>query len=374
MAPITVNPFLAEYQRDSYTATNGSREEPLVDQESVVDCALGVNPYGAPPHVALPHAVDQVGVYPDQAEEFRLALAEHWAPVDSLMPANFQPEAGTFGVIERLGKLLVEPGSRVLGYAPQFSDFEHEMVQRGARYEHIPLSPGSNYRFCSAELIAAIRPDHRLVYVDNPNNPTGQVIARAEIEAVVAAAAELRVAVLIDEAYGDFMPAENSAVGLVNGYDNLLVARSFSKAWGLPGLRVGYAAMSSALVPQWSKVNSPFPVNSVGQGAARQALLGTDFLATCVERVREHKALLTSNCVGFRVLETHPTVPILTLVHPDGQLDLHRELLRRHVVSSSGAHFTGLNRNSVRIRIPRDIERLVAAVRDIGLPVESRKS
>ena len=82
-----------------------------------------------------------------------------------------------------------------------------------------------------------------VIYLDNPNNPTGKIIPLEEIEEVVKKAAELDIAVIVDEVYGDFMSKENSSISLINQYDNLLIVRSFSKGFGLAGLRIGYVIL-----------------------------------------------------------------------------------------------------------------------------------
>ncbi len=361
--PVQVNTHLVDYRRDTYTTPG----RPLPGgARPLLDCALGTNPYGAPPVAPhLPGHGAGLSAYRAPDAAFRDAIAAHWAESAALTRENIQVEAGTFGVIERLNKLLVQPGTQVLGYVPQFSDFAQDVIQRGATFDAVPLRAEDTYRFSAPDLIDRLCRHHRLVYLDNPNNPTGQIIPLPEIEKVVAAARELRVAVLVDEAYGDFMAPRNSAVTLVPDYDNLFVARSFSKGWGLAGLRVGYAVMSPALLPAWQKISHPFPVGALGLALARQALGFTDFLQTCVRRVRIGKRHVLGACRRMSVPATAETVPILTLIHPDEKLDLRKEFLNRNVLTTPGHHFAGLGPNAVRIRLPRETDALTEAIQDI---------
>ncbi len=371
VTPVQVNTHLVDYRRDTYTAAGRALPggAPLL-----IDCALGTNPYGAPP-VAPRVTGDGAGLsaYPAPDAAFRDAIVAHWADTAALTRDNIQLEAGTFGVIERLSKLLVQPGTSVLGYVPQFSDFAQDVIQRGATYDHVFLRAEDNYRFSAPDLIDRLCGHHRLVYLDNPNNPTGQIIPLSEVEEVVSAARELRVAVLVDEAYGDFMPPQNSAITLVPQYDNLFVARSFSKGWGLGGLRVGYAVMSPALLPAWQKISHPFPVTALGQELARQSLGFADFLDSCLRQVREDKKHILAACRRMRTPETADAVPILTLIHPDEKLDLQQEFLDRYVLTTPGRHFAGLGSNAVRIRVPREPDALIVAVQDIEATTQKAK-
>jgi len=164
--------------------------------------------------------------------------------------------AGSMGCLEKINKALMREGVTVLGYLPQFTEYISEVEALGGVYDSIMLDESDGFRFNSEKLLSKLSKEHILVYIDNPNNPTGQVIPIDEIRLIVERAMRLDVVVIVDEAYGDFMDDENSALTL--NYPNLIVIRSFSKGFGLAGLRVGYAVIKGEEVKEfYRKVNLP---------------------------------------------------------------------------------------------------------------------
>ena len=129
--------------------------------------------------------------------------------------------------LEKINKFVIREGSKVLGYALQFSEYITEVRVMGGFYEYMSLKKEEDFEFNYDEFIEKINDSYTLVYIDNPNNPTGQVISLDVIEEVTKKALEEEVIVVVDEAYGDFMDIKNSAVNLE--YPNLIVVRSFSK-------------------------------------------------------------------------------------------------------------------------------------------------
>lgn len=356
---------LLNYQRDTYTNQDSLQ---LESERDYLDCALGTNPYGcsqdilqspAPPHELFTS-------YPTPDPSFIHQLIKYWHDVVTLSEDNIQLEVGTFGVIERLNKLLIDEKSVVLGYCPQFADYRQDVLCSGGKFEYVSLRPENNYRFNASELVAALSPKFKLVYLDNPNNPTGQVIPLPEIETIVKAAESINIMVLVDEAYGDFMDKKDSSITLIPKYSNLFVARSFTKGFGLAGLRVGYVAMSNSLLAPYSLVAHPFPVTALGQYYAGLALEDPEFLTHCRLNITKTKQEIIATCTKLLIPTTHPSTPIMTLIHPEPDIDLYREFLKRYVITTSGEHFIGLGKNSVRLRIPKEHELIIDRITELN--------
>jgi len=156
-------------------------------------------------------------------------------------------------------------------------------------------------------MLAVITPRTRVVFLCSPNNPTGTVLRRSELIRFLDAV-PAHVVVVLDEAYTEFVrdPEVPDGVGLATGRENLVVLRTFSKAYGLAGLRVGYGYAPTEIAAAIRKVSVPFSVSALAQAAALASLEAADeLLQRCdeiaLERVRVHKALLTS---GFTVPES----------------------------------------------------------------------
>jgi histidinol-phosphate aminotransferase len=307
---------------------------------------------------ALVEAEDP-SLYPNYPYSQTLAaLCSFWSKVNpALRPANFRMYAGSVGALDSICRLFAANGSIALGYSPQFTEFKTFVTSSGGLYEPVPLDETLNYKFDENTLIEAISDRHSLIYIDNPNNPTGQVINLAQIEKILVKAVKMGVAVLVDEAYADYIDDCESAIALLHKYDNLLVARSFSKGYGLAGLRVGYAVCSEELQQYLWKAGMPFTVTSRNAKAAVTALMDQAFLAYSRDEVLSIKSKVLSSLRTLSVMETDPRTPILTLKDPSGS-DLYKKLLGKGILTERGQE-VGLNSQFVRLRVHRQSSRMI---------------
>ena len=139
-----------------------------------------------------------------------------------------------------------------------------DVTMSGGIFESYKLKPENNYKFIASEFIDLINDDLKLIYLDNPNNPTGQIIPLEAIEKVLKVALDKNIVVIVDEAYGDYMNENNSAVNLVPKYENLIVTKTFSKAYGLAGLRGGYIIQNEDLTKAMKNIlSSHVPTSSI---------------------------------------------------------------------------------------------------------------
>ena len=216
-----------------------------------------------------------------------------------------------------------------------------------------------------SDLVDAISADTSLVYIDRPNNPTGQTLSLADISRVLDKCEELGVYAIVDEAYGDFLPEDQSVLQCWGKYDNLIVTRTFSKGFGLAGLRAGYIVASPQVTACLARISNPYMMNAVSRTAAAAALTarGHGTLHTA-EFAAAKVALRQAGGSVIRMLETNDAVPICTLCHKDPSVDLQQLLYDQGVLTVSGADFEGLGANTVRVRVPeqQSVSRLIDAV------------
>ena len=277
---------------------------------------------------------------------------------------------GSVAGLYLVNRLFLEPGDRVLGYVPQFSEYETDVKMRGCLFDAVPLRAEDGYRFDPDAFIAALRPEHKLAYLDNPNNPTGQVIPLAAIEKILRAAAALNVAVLVDEAYGDYMAPECSALTLWGGHENLLVAKTFSKGFGLAGLRAGYLVLPDELARAAGNITNPYTVSALSRHVAARAVTDAAFLTALRDRTAAIKRELLRPWKRIAVACTEPTVSISLVTHADPSVDLAREFAKRRVLVISGSDFSGIGKNSVRFRVPAAGD--MAGVLDVIADIDAR--
>ena len=330
--------------------------------EGILDCSLGRNPLGVSEKVlkaAGRFEWSAICPYPDPFyKELRQRIVQFWADCAELKTEQVQIADGAIVLLERLNKLFIDPGSRVLGYSPQFTEYVTEVEASGGIYEAVLLRPEENFKFQVDQMLNRLKGEHSLVYLDNPNNPTGQFIPLDEIEAIALEAGKEEAVVIVDEAFGDYLGKESSAISLVNKYPNLVVVRTFSKAFGLAGLRVGYGVFSLELAPFYRKINVPFVISALSCYLAGEALADWEFIHHCKEIIRQEKRKLMEGLKqsGYLISETHECCPIFVLGCPDEALDLREELLAKGILTEGGRGFRNLGGNYVRVNTPRQAD------------------
>jgi len=251
-----------------------------LDAARIVKLASNENPLGMPQSAknAMAAAIDELARYPD-ANGFSLKAALHdkfGVPEAWITLGN-----GSNDILELAARALVAPGQGVIYAQHSFAVYALAAQEVGARAIEVPAR---DYGHDLDAMAAAITPDTRLIYIANPNNPTGTFLSADDIAAFLAKVPPT-VVVVLDEAYNEFLKSEQQydSVAWVRQYPNLLVSRTFSKAYGLAGLRVGYGIAQPQLTDLLNRIRQPFNVNSLAQAAAVAALNDAEFLRQSAE-------------------------------------------------------------------------------------------
>ncbi len=236
--------------------------------ERVVKLASNEGPLGPFPAAlaALAETLPLLNRYPERDLELCLRLAQrHGLPPDRIAPGN-----GADAIIGQLSLAYLRPSDEVVMGWPSFVSYHLAAVKMGARPVHVPLREGA----CDMEaMAAAVGRSTRIVYVCTPNNPTGGIVGRRRLERFLDAVPE-DVMVVIDAAYHEYVddPDHTDAVAEHGGRANVVVLRTFSKIYGLAGLRVGYAVAAAEVVEQLARVRGPFDVSQAAAAAAIASL------------------------------------------------------------------------------------------------------
>jgi histidinol-phosphate aminotransferase len=246
-----------------------------LDEANIVKLASNENPFGVPESAkqAMAQAAAELGRYPDaNAFELKAALAKRYdVPADWITLGN-----GSNDILEIAAHAFVQKGESVV-YS-QYSFAVYALATQGVGGRALVV-PAREYGHDLDAMAAAIEADTRLVYIANPNNPTGTFIPAPQIEAFLGKVPS-NVIVVLDEAYNEYLAPENQfeSAQWVRKYPNLVVSRTFSKAYGLAGLRVGFAIAQPDVTDLMNRVRQPFNVNSLAQAAAIAALNDKEFL------------------------------------------------------------------------------------------------
>ncbi|MGI6203809.1 MAG: pyridoxal phosphate-dependent aminotransferase [Anaerovoracaceae bacterium] len=349
---------------ESYLDDGKSAPQP----KDLLDCSLGVNPFGHPKTIDkwMVDNVSKIDIteYPGfPYMELKAKIAEFFKDQVNLDAWNIGVSVGSMGVLNGINRMFVDPGSKVLMNGPTFSSYETDVKIDGGLTEYVYLRPENKYKFDTEEFMSNMSSEHRLFYLDNPNNPTGQAVPVAEIEKCVKKARDLDRAIIVDEAYGDFMPKSNSAANLLEEYRNLIVVKSFSKGFGLAGLRCGYAMMDKEAAELFNRANIEMSLNEFAYRVVSMALEDPDHLERSREKIASVKRKVIDSIHKLHVSETTDTVPIM-LITTDTDADLSEVFLKHGAKTEAGKDFTGVGKKGVRVRVPAN-DGLVKIVREI---------
>jgi len=255
----------------------------------LVRLSANENPYGTSPAVeAAVKAWDFTASnrYPDgDATALRQAIAQQQA----INPDQIVFSVGLDEMIVMVSRTFLTPGDQVLVSAPTFSEYGLHAEIEGAKLVSVPTLPNDHVDFKA--MAQALTPKVKMVWLCNPNNPTGTVESLADLEAFIQQV-PTDTMVLIDEAYLDFAPQAKAltAMQLPSRYANVVVMRTFSKAYGLANFRIGYAVFAPQVAPTMQAVRLPYNVNSLTQVAALAAVQDQTFVADTVAKNAAERA------------------------------------------------------------------------------------
>ncbi|UIO99040.1 histidinol-phosphate transaminase [Halobaculum sp. CBA1158] len=253
-----------------------------LDPDDLVKLSSNENPHGPSPRAAeaARAATEEAHVYPKSAHaDLTERLASEW----DLAPEQVWVSPGADGALDYLSRAMLDPGDRVLVPDPGFAYYP-----MSARYHHgeaatYPLRKADGFAQ-TADAVLDAYDGERIVYVTTPHNPTGTELPREELRALLAGVDE-ETLVVVDEAYGEYAETP-SAADLLDEHENVAVTRTFSKAYGLAGLRIGYALVPEAWGEAYARVNTPFAANAVALDAALAALDDDEHVERTVETAR----------------------------------------------------------------------------------------
>ena len=234
-----------------------------------------------------------VRLYPQEEEEkLREAIVEYLRlPQACVAVGNSSDE-----VMDRITRLFLERGDQAVTFAPTFTVFRYCVKYQGAEYVTVPLRKG--FKLDVEAMRAAFTPEAKLLYLCSPNNPTGNQLEQSEVEALIEEFAGI---VMVDEAYGEY--ADYSVVPLIDKYENLVVLRTFSKAFGLAGLRLCYAVANPTLARAINKIPAPYAINTVTLTMGRKLLENVGIVREAVAALKMERGKLINELNEIRGVE-----------------------------------------------------------------------
>ncbi|WP_239254540.1 histidinol-phosphate transaminase [Listeria ilorinensis] len=285
----------------------GKREEEVMAElglTSITKLSSNENPLGVSEKVQeLQQALRmRTEIYPDGwASELRQTVAQFYQVEEEELIFT----AGVDELIELLTRVLLGHGTNTVMAAPTFVQYRQNALIEGAEVREIPLLPDGHHDL--AGMLQAIDEKTAIVWLCNPNNPTGNYLPLAEIEAFLKKVPQ-DVLVVLDEAYIEYVdPVPEKHESWIKTYPNLIITRTFSKIYGLASARVGVGIADAAIIHQLNIVRPPFNTTSIGQKLAQTALLDQAFVERCRQSNRQGVALYEAFSAKYPGVTLYPT-------------------------------------------------------------------
>ena len=329
-----------------------------LNEADIIKLASNENPLGISPKAAaaIPRAIADFSRYPDgSGYTLKQALSAHLGiAADCIVLGN-----GSNDVLEMIAAAYLRPGTKAVYSQHAFAVYPLATQARGAQGIVVKAR---DYGHDLDGMLAAVDHDTRIVFIANPNNPTGTFIAPDEMHAFLRRVPR-SVIIVLDEAYQEYLPSALQAdtISWLGEFTNLVVTRTFSKIYGLAGLRLGYALAHPAVADLMNRVRQPFNANSIALAAAVPALGDAEFVRASRELNFRGMEVLTE---GFKRLEL-PFIPsrgnFVTVRVGDGAA-LYQRLLRRGVIVRPVAGYELPEFLRVTIGTDRENERFLDAL------------
>ncbi len=264
-----------------------------------------------------------VRLYPQEEEEkLREAVLEYLALQKGCVAIGNSSDE----MMDRITRLFLEKGEKAVTFAPTFSVFSYCVKYQGAEYIAVPLQ--KDFKLDVKSMLEAFTPEVKLLYLCSPNNPTGNQFEQDVVEALIE---EFPGIVMVDEAYGEY--ARYSVVPLINKYENLVVLRTFSKAFGLAGLRLGYAVANPLLIKAVSKIPAPYSINIVTLTMGRKLLENVGVMRASVAALKAERGKLINalnDINGVKAFDSRANFVLFNTKKP--YEDVYLNMLKRGLI------------------------------------------
>lgn len=343
----------------------------LVEKElgitEAIKLASNESPYGPFPRVieAMKDALFNANRYPDGGSTF---LREKIAAKLNVSPSKVMVGHGSNELLRLLANVLLNPGDEAVMATPSFIVYPTVVKLMHARAVEVPLK---GHRHDLEAMADAVTDKTKIIFICNPNNPTGTIVTRDEVERFMERIPK-DVVVVFDEAYYELVKAHDYPNGLdfVGGKNPVVVLRTFSKVYGLAGCRIGYGIAPEFIIEAVNKVREPFNVNSVGQAGALRCL-------DCDEEVKERQNLNDEGLaflykefsrLGLSYIPSHANFVLVDIGMNDRATSAM--LMKRGIIVRSGDIFGYPNYLRVTVGKPDENVKFIEHLEDI---VKSRK-
>jgi threonine-phosphate decarboxylase len=324
-----------------------------IKQEELLDFSSSVNPLGTSRKAldAAQAAFGQIAAYPDSAStELREVIAKHYGVTKN----NIVVGNGSTELMYLFAECFLTKGDTAVMAAPTFGEYEGAVRKTGADIRFINL--GSDMKLDVDAFIEGLK-GTKMAFICNPNNPTSLLTSTPQLKRVLDAALEQDIFVFLDEDFLEFVENEQqlSMIGSINKYPNLFILRSFTKLFGLTGLRVGYGIANPEIINVLLCAKIPWNVNCLAQAAAVVALNDDEHLQETHSLIRQEKAYLQEGLSKIRGFKLYPPAANFFFIdiRETGYTaaELTQKMLAEGIMIRDCTSFQGLDQYYIRVAV-----------------------
>lgn len=327
-------------------------------ETKVLDFSANINPLGLSSHVknTMLNSISDIIHYPDPECYFLKKIISEFYQI------NIKKIIVGNGAVELLYILchVLKPNQALI-LAPSFSEYERAARAAHSEINYFYLSENDNFSF-SSETLTKIFKDIDICFIGNPNNPTGNLIPTDEIEKILIAAKKENCYIVLDESFIDFLIDDTyyTARPLLDKFENLILLQSLTKFYAIPGLRLGFAAMSEHLMKKLELAKDPWNVNVLAQKAGIAGLKDIDYQIKTRQFVQKSKDSFFNKLTSISDLKVYePTVNfiLLKILNRDIEANhLKRLLMKKNILIRDCSNYPGLTHFFVRVAVKSEAE------------------
>jgi histidinol-phosphate aminotransferase len=312
--------------------------------EKIIKLGSNENPLGPSPLAvkAIKESAGKIHIYPPKdAFELRKAISDCTGyPAGSIVVSG----SGEDGIVDTVMRLFMTASAEVIIPIPTFSYYEIATLANGGT--PVFVNRDEEYNISADEILNEVNENTKIIFLCSPNNPSGNAVSREDARKILESVDAI---VFIDEAYADF--SGTSIMGLVKEYDNLIVGRTFSKVFGLAGLRMGYAVAPEWIAKEYMKVMTPFSVDVLSLAAGIAALNDKEHLKKTIETVKKGRIQLSKGLEPLCKVFPSEANFILIDVSPRTAKEVSESLLKKGIIVRDCTSFRGAGNSLIRITV-----------------------
>jgi len=335
--------------------------------KQVIKLASNENPLGCSPRstAAIQNHLTELSRYPDGSAFY---LKQTLSQKLGVQPENLIIGNGSNEVLELVARAFAAEGDEIIYSQYGFIVYALSAQVVGAKAIEVPAQ---DYGHNLQAMVEAITENTKIIYLANPNNPTGTRFDRIAWEAFIAQVPD-QVLVVLDEAYFEYVEAEDYPNGLdyLAQYPNLLVVRTFSKIYGLAALRVGYLVGDPEVVDYLNRIREPFNVNHLAMVAAESALHDQHFVQKAVEINRQAKKILTEFFETYQLSYIPSSTNFMTVEIGKQAAEVNEALLQKGVIVRPIANYGLPNHLRISMGTLLEMQQFVGILREVLLSMQ----